>query len=604
MSKIALGKSGRHTVEVDLDILLTTRMLVQAGSGGGKSHLLRLLAEAFYGKVQVFILDPEGEFATLREKFGYVLIGQGGDAPLDVRSAPLLAEKLLELRASAVFDLYEAFRSKPIERKAWVKAFLEAVIDAPKKYWRPLIVIVDEAHKFCPEQLPKAADPKEREIISGCKDAMVALATVGRKRGFCSVWATQRLAKLDKDASSELLNRMVGMTIEDVDVDRAAELMSVSKDERADFKKSLKIMEPGNFYGFGRAISKDRVLLKVGPVKTTHPTPGSAGYGDEPPPPPEKVKALLPKLADLPRLVETKAKNEAELRQEVKSLKAQLAKQPAAKPTIQVKETTKEVIKKVEVPAVSPKDILRLEASMVVAVTAAGKVQDAAAHLRGFVDKLGDQLSKIQQIQRGLTVAPPRPSSSLFMRKAAPVKEKKVLEAVVKTDFSSEPAGDISPRQRKILTALAEFAAIGIKQVARNWVAARSESSPRSSSFANNLSALRTRGLIDYSGGNVHLTDEGHGIVGPSSELTVGQMKESCLKLLTPKQREIFEALYHVYPEISAREDIAGEIGCSPASSSYANNLSSLRSAGMIEKRRDGTEKLSDWVMIGVGQGA
>ena len=96
-----------HTISlgnatIDIPVLLRTRMLIQANSGGGKSWLLRRLAEQFYGKVQVIIIDPEGEFSTLREKFDYVLVGDGGETPADPRSAALVAEKLLaQARANA-----------------------------------------------------------------------------------------------------------------------------------------------------------------------------------------------------------------------------------------------------------------------------------------------------------------------------------------------------------------------------------------------------------------------------------------------------------------------------------------------------------------------
>lgn len=64
-----------HGASIDVDVLLATRLLIQANSGGGKSYLLRRLAEQLFGKVPVIIIDPEGEFATLREKYARVLCG-------------------------------------------------------------------------------------------------------------------------------------------------------------------------------------------------------------------------------------------------------------------------------------------------------------------------------------------------------------------------------------------------------------------------------------------------------------------------------------------------------------------------------------------------
>src|SRR5579864_888531 len=158
MSKIVIGDSEGKHLKLDIELLIPSRLLIQANSGGGKSWLLRRMAEQLYGKVQTIILDPEGEFATLREKFGYVLVGEGGETPADVRSARLLAEKLLELKASAVCDISEVFRGRRMEQRQWVREFLDGLMDAPRKLWHPVVVIVDEAHQFCPQENPKAGD--------------------------------------------------------------------------------------------------------------------------------------------------------------------------------------------------------------------------------------------------------------------------------------------------------------------------------------------------------------------------------------------------------------------------------------------------------------
>src|ERR1700752_4369200 len=101
--KIAMGKTAHgKPVAFDLQTLLVTRLLLQANSGAGKSWALRRLMEQLAGHVQTIAIDPEGEFSTLREKFPYALIGKGGDAPALPRTAALTAERLLELKASAV----------------------------------------------------------------------------------------------------------------------------------------------------------------------------------------------------------------------------------------------------------------------------------------------------------------------------------------------------------------------------------------------------------------------------------------------------------------------------------------------------------------------
>ena len=71
---------GGAEVTVDIEELLATRLLVQGNSGSGKSHLLRRLLEESAGLVQQIVIDPEGDFVTLAEPFGHVVVDAAGPA--------------------------------------------------------------------------------------------------------------------------------------------------------------------------------------------------------------------------------------------------------------------------------------------------------------------------------------------------------------------------------------------------------------------------------------------------------------------------------------------------------------------------------------------
>ena len=94
-------------VRLDVDALLVSKLLLSANSGGGKSWALRKLIEQVLPRAQGVVLDREGEFVTLREKFDMLLVGPGGDIPTDLRASRLLARRLLETEVSAVVDLSE-----------------------------------------------------------------------------------------------------------------------------------------------------------------------------------------------------------------------------------------------------------------------------------------------------------------------------------------------------------------------------------------------------------------------------------------------------------------------------------------------------------------
>jgi hypothetical protein len=150
-----------------------------------------------------------------------------------------------------------------------------------------------------------------------------------------------------------------------------------------------------------------------------------------------------------------------------------------------------------------------------------------------------------------------------------------------------------------IVRAAAEFHAIGIPDVSKKWLAARAGASHKSSAYGNNLGALRSRGILDYRGGQVYLTPAGMELAGPQKQpLSVEEMAESCKYLLTGAQQAIFDALYRAYPNGISRDELAAAAGASPTSSAYGNNLGAMRSAGMIDYGADKTVHMQKWIFM------
>lgn len=567
---IELGTSGDRMFSMDLEALLRTRLLVQANSGGGKSWLLRRLAERLFGHVQVAILDPEGEFSSLRERFGFVLAGPGGETPADPRSAELLARRLLELKASAVCDLYELPKH---DRHRWVRTFCEALIDAPKGLWRPLVVIVDEAHVYCPE---KGAGESE------ASSAMIDLATRGRKRGLCAVFATQRLGKLRKDAAAELTNVLVGRTWMDVDRDRAADMLDVPRACREAFSAEIRSLAPGHFYAMGPALCTQRALVTVGPVITTHASIGPR-HAASAPPTPEAVRALLPKLSDLPKEAVKKAQTEAELRDEINTLRGKLAEASVEK-----------------APGDREQSLADLEIACVREELAA--VRAELEWRLAFEDRLRKKLEEIsasfdqaltkEEITRALAVT----------ETPAHLVPTTVDQNEVRAELAHRiPAQEGLPRPRAaILEALSRLRAIGREPVPRQWVALLAHASPRSSAFANNLGAMRSAGLIEYAGGGtVQMTASGRRQApARPAPLTQAELLRDVLGMLPRPQQAIVEALHRLGGRSMTREDLAAAAGASAGSSAFANNLGALRTLGAIEYGAGRTVRCADWLYL------
>lgn len=299
-------------VGIDIPKGISGKLLLQAGSGGGKSFTIRRVLEDSYGTIPHIVLDTEGEFASLREKYDYILIGKGQDIVPDPRTAGLMALRLWQEKVSAIIDLYEL---DPKDRQLFVDNFLNAMINAPKPLWKPVLLVIDEAHEYAPEN-----ERTEHGL------GMSRLASKGRKRHIFAIFATQSIALLSKRIVASCKNKLIGYASEINDVKRAAFELGFTPNEAL----KLRDLDPGEFYAFGPAISKEIIKVKIGPVKTTHEGTSSAKYKVAPPS--AKVKAALVKLADLPQAAAEEAKTTAEFKAQITDLKRQLREAPKAAP--------------------------------------------------------------------------------------------------------------------------------------------------------------------------------------------------------------------------------------------------------------------------------
>ncbi|MES2986548.1 MAG: ATP-binding protein [Pseudomonadota bacterium] len=240
---------------LDLEELLATRLLVQGNSGSGKSHLLRRLLERSAGHVQQVVIDPEGDFVTLSEKYGHVAIEAADHSERDVAR---FAARIREHRASVVLSL------EGLEAEGQMKcaaAFLGGMFDAPREHWYPALVVVDEAQLFAPAGGGEVAEDVRRASLT----AMTNLMCRGRKRGLAGVIATQRLAKLAKNVAAEASNFLMGRTFLDIDMARAADLLGMERRQA----EQIRDLQRGHFLALGPAISRRPISIRIGAVETS-----------------------------------------------------------------------------------------------------------------------------------------------------------------------------------------------------------------------------------------------------------------------------------------------------------------------------------------------
>ena len=252
---INMGVAARGVAaELDLEELLATRLLVQGNSGSGKSHLLRRLLEQSAPWVQQCIIDPEGDFVTLADKFGHQVV----DAARTETELTRIAGRVREHRVSVVLNLEGLDVEQQMRAAA---AFLGGMFDADRDYWYPVLVVVDEAQLFAPAVGGEVSD-EARKLSLG---AMTNLMCRGRKRGLAGVIATQRLAKLAKNVAAEASNFLMGRTFLDIDMARAADLLGMDRRQSEQFRDLAR----GHFVALGPALSRRPLNVTIGAVETS-----------------------------------------------------------------------------------------------------------------------------------------------------------------------------------------------------------------------------------------------------------------------------------------------------------------------------------------------
>jgi hypothetical protein len=579
-------------VSCNLDRLVNTRLLVQANSGAGKSWALRRILEQTHGKIQQLVIDPEGEFASLREQFDYVLASrQGGDTLADPRTAKLLAERLLELGVSAILDIYEL---KPHERVKFVRTFLETLVEAPKNLWHPVLVLLDEAHVYAPEQ----GDAESA-------DAVKSLATRGRKRGFCLIAATQRLSKLHKDVAAECNNKLIGRSSLDVDMKRAgAELGFTTKEQQL----SLRDLDDGEFYAFGPALTKTVTKVKVGSVQTTHPKAGSR-LAAVVPPPTDKVKALLPKLSDLPAEAEAREKTVADLKRELATARRDLTEARKAQPPAPKVDEAKAAkvlelkrslaaqqraldaamkilvkIKAVDFPIETDDDRKALEQAIAGAVRqVTGPIEKRITALIGRVEGLKSSavaaekaIAALLEEKIDLGVQVQRREPFAVVTKPTPRPTRPVSEPPTNGSYVPGKGGD-----GRMLAALAQFP----EGLTDSKLAILSGMTKRGGAFRTYLSKLRVNGLVTGDRGRLRITDQGVDAAGEVEPLPTGpELLDYWRRELGDSgARKIFDVLVEKYPQALLKHEVAAGADMEVAGGAFRTYVSKLRVMGLIE---------------------
>lgn len=554
------------------------RFGILAMSGAGKSNAAVVLAEEMSDAgIPWVAIDPKGDWWGVRSsKSGTrgglkvpVFGGLHGDVPLEEGAGALLAGIVAEKRLTCVLDVSEMSKTAQLR---FLTDFAETLL---KKNRAPLMVIAEEADEYLPQRVMKSE--------ARCVGAWQRLVKRGRFRGVFVTLVSQRSAALNKDALSQI-DTLIPMRVGDPRDKKALKEWVVEHDIGQEMFDSLPRLDDGEAWVWSPHKLKIMERIKFR-RRRTFDSGATPDWEDRAPVHLADVdlSAIEAEIADTRE--RAKQEDPKELRRTIAELRSELAREKEKAPEAEVREVP------VEVPVFPPE----LKAQMIEALELVGKaLEDMYGGVGSAIETIGNVIEHTKA-DWDVDVKPmPKPKEGTPRSSPSPQKSQRQSQAprARPTGTSQRSVAQnngevtLGRAARVLLETLVQRAPM---KLSRAQLSTLSGYRPRSSTYANALSELRTNGLIEQEGAAKSAlfapSDAGMKLIGdvyiePKSPQEV---QRDWLNALPPTPALMLEHLIGVYPHEVTREALGEAIDRSTTSSTFANGLSALRTNGLLE---------------------
>lgn len=545
------------------DAALQQHIAVLGKTGSGKTFAAKaVIVEPLLERGRrVGIVDPTDAWWGLRSSRdgkgpGFpvlVLGGDHGDLPLPAAGGAAVARLLVEQNVNLVASTKHLTVG---ERTRW---FIDFAGTISRLNRGPLHLVIDEAHNFAPQG--KVPDPDTGRMLHAAN----TLASGGRSIGVRLTMITQRPQKLHKDTLTSA-DTLIAMRVLAPHDRQAVEDWIKGCGDISTGKEVLNSLA-------GLARGEGWVWYPEGGHLRRAKFPGIRTF-DSSATPTDGHAVKAPKAAAEIDLTEINraladAVKEAEendpkrLRAELAKVRAQLkALESAPKAsTITQDELNREYVRGREEGFEAGALKVRLDLDAI------------ARCLRENRDGVNEVLAELERIRTVPPAVPQtpvnRPAPPRHPQPAAPARR-----------AGSGPGEALPKAERALLIVLAQRHP---KAASRAQLSILSGYSGTSSSFANALGGLRSKGYCQGLGDDNRITAAGVEALGEYEPMPTGQALVTWwLAKLGKAERTFLEYIAGKYPAAVSKEELAGETGYSITSSSFANALGKLRSLELI----------------------
>lgn len=581
---------------------VTSTLIVYGGKGMGKTNLGTVFCEELSAANQRFsVIDPMGVFWGLRHSADgkgrgielLILGGKYGDMPIEPTGGAVVADLVADESISVIIDISRKPDGKMWargERTKFVADYCTRLYERQGERRRPLMQIIDEAGRFCPEQIRK-----DEVDVSRCLGAVASLVEEARNVGVGVTLITQRSARMSK-AVSELADAMFAFrTVGPRSVDAILDWFGdhVPKERWKELIGQLRalprgtalVVSPGWLEFEGQAAIRMRTTFDSSATPKAGKEQRASGSGAIP-----DLSRYAARMAET--IDRAKADDPRELRRQIAELKKQIAKPPAAAPAPAAPAAATlraDLDKAATRGAMQMADQMSREFRAIISPARKGLLQviatlrRAAAELEAVVPAEVIEFRATLKLPANPVADPPaaRPMPPPVVRQPA-----RPSPAANRAVDDKEPSA-VSGASQRVLDALAEFAALGVDKPPRAQVAFMAGYTHlNSKGFANAIGAMRSAGYIDYPGaGTITLTEAGHAHASPAeTPRTSRELQDKLIKMLGGANGRVIRELVSAYPDSLAREELAAKAGYGHVNSKgFANAIGRLRTLGFID---------------------
>lgn len=546
--------------------------------GSGKTVTAKGIAEQLIRQgVPIIVFDAIGVWRYLkvpakRGGDGFPIVvagGKGADLPLTVASAPEIVRAAIRENVNLVIDLYDRTLSKADWRRI-VQACFRTLLYENQGVRH---IFLEEAAEYIPQRVADGETYAEVEKV----------ARMGGNASLGLTLINQRAQEVNK-AVLDLCENLVLMRQRGAHAIEALEkwIDKVSPDFAKRISADMPSMGPGEAWVFA-GDAEEPARVKV-PMNSTyhpdrrHPDVQPAGSPADTGKFVEAMRGALPKLA-----AEAEARDPAKLRARVAELERQLQISQQAAGAAQTGRSTEdrqawqEKVKAAEERgrarghAQGVREALRLHRETGARVLAA--VKEALAVEPGVPDV---PPVDVTPVYTGFLQGKNHGQTSPRRRQSAPAP---------RGNGASHDGEPLTGPEQRILDAIAWLESTsGRPDAEQTAVAFLAGYTYGGGAFNNPRGRLNVRGLVEYRGDRIALTDAGRAMANvPEAALTADELHRRVMARLPGPEQRILRPLLEAYPNAMDGPDVARAANYTHGAGAFNNPRGRLRSLGLIE---------------------